>query len=101
MLSKTFFSMCMTSKLWRIKFVFQYGKSQNMLFFLHPEFLAIRPFTDSAPISVTFIKPNDSISAKISSPDGKAGGSSFMTILPLMKFFLSFLNGDDFSKKRR
>ncbi|KAK9083309.1 hypothetical protein Scep_029780 [Stephania cephalantha] len=79
--------MCMTSKLCLIKFVFQYGKSHKMFLFLHPEVLAILPFTESAPISITFIKPNDSIFVKISSPDGKAGGSSFGTILPLRKFF--------------
>ncbi|KAK9152166.1 hypothetical protein Syun_010475 [Stephania yunnanensis] len=72
-----------------------------MLFFLHPEFLAIRPFTYSAPISVTFIKPNDSISPKFLHQTKQSGRIIDYDHFASNEIFLSFLNGDDFSKKRR
>ena len=79
-LSKTFFSMCIMSKLCLIIFVFQYGKSQKILPFRHPNFFEMLLLTSSASTYVTFINPNSSISCKISSPDLLSGGGARTTL---------------------
>src|SRR5215469_12155984 len=72
--SHTFFSICITSKQWRNKFISQYGKSKNILFFLQLKCVSSafdRRFFFLAPIGSPF--PNWTLrpanSANTSLPD--------------------------------
>lgn len=87
--SKKFFSMCITSRLCRMRLVLQYGKSQNMLLFFQPENLLIRRLIISAPSSVTFLSPSSSISYKTSSPDRNGVGCMVTTLFFLNELILS------------
>src|ERR1044072_7952275 len=89
-LSKKFFSICITSRLWRNKLSFQYGRSQNILLFVQ---LCVTPYPSilhALPVSVNF--GSSQTWFHIATGDNRGGGRS-VTRSPFLKFVLFFLKG--------
>src|ERR1044072_2190104 len=89
-LSKKFFSICITLRLWRNKLSFQYGRSQNILLFVQLCTTLYPSILHALPISVNFGSSRTSFHI---APGGNRGGGKSVTRSSFLKFILFLLQG--------
>src|ERR1043165_1169002 len=89
-LSKKFFSICITSRLWRNKLSFQYGRSQNILLFVQLWVTSYPSIRHALPVSVNF---GSSQTWFHITPGGNRGGGKSFSRTSFLKFVLFLLYG--------